>query len=208
MTRPKPTEPMEDYVNNAESSPDVTKLHLVKPKTASHAADHAVAGDDSIDPDRQVFSEPGLWQINDESWQHRTKASNVFVVHGHDLAAEVSVASFLKDVRLNPVVLEEQPNIGSLTIIEKLMFYATDVSYTVVLLTADENGWPRPNVLIELGLFIGRYGRGRISLLKGDDVKMPSDLAGVLYIELDAKGAWKGTLAKEMSRAGLPVDCA
>jgi predicted nucleotide-binding protein len=37
-------------------------------------------------------------------------------------------------------------------------------------------------------------------------VEIPSDYAGVLYVELDDRGAWKLELAKELKAANLPVD--
>jgi predicted nucleotide-binding protein len=42
--------------------------------------------------------------------------------------------------------------------------------------------------------------------LRAEDVEIPSDLAGVLYIPLDSAGAWKLKLAREMKTAGLDVD--
>lgn len=43
------------------------------------------------------------------------------------------------------------------------------------------------------------------ALYKGG-VEIPSDIYGVLYVPMDAGGAWKYQLAKEMKQAGLDVD--
>ena len=90
------------------------------------------------------------------------------------------------------------------------------VPYAVVLLTSDDIGGPqgsadqkpraRQNVIFALEYFIGTLGRDHVCALKTAGVEVPSDLAGVLYVDLDAGGAWQLRLAKEMRQAGLDVD--
>lgn len=60
----------------------------------------------------------------------------VFIVHGHDEGAKETVARFLSDIGLSPVILHEKPNVGR-TIIEKFEDYA-DVAYAVAILSPDE----------------------------------------------------------------------
>jgi len=43
----------------------------------------------------------------------------------------------------------------------------------------------RDNLVYELGLFHGRHGRNRTFVLATDDMKLPSDLAGVIYLRFD-----------------------
>ena len=140
----------------------------------------------------------------------------IFLVHGHDDLALHESARFLEKLQQDVVVLREQPNQGR-TIVEKFEDYA-EVGFAVVLLTPDDTGGPttvsvekfqpraRQNVVFELGYFIGRLGRNRVCALYRTGVEIPSDYAGVLYVELDDKGAWRLQLAKELRAAGLPVD--
>jgi predicted nucleotide-binding protein len=140
----------------------------------------------------------------------------VFLVHGHDEAAREKVARYLEKLELKPIILHEQANKGR-TIIEKFTDYA-DVAYAVVLLTADDIGGPkgtntkqlvvraRPNVLFELGYFIGKLGRDRVCALHETGVEILSDYSGVIYVTLDANNAWRLHLAREMKAAGLPID--
>jgi predicted nucleotide-binding protein len=139
----------------------------------------------------------------------------VFIVHGHDDLAKQEVARMLEKLELRPIILHEQPN-GGRTIIEK--FEAnTDVGFAVVLLTPDDvgasqkdSGDQRPrarqNVVLELGYFVGKLGRGRVCGLRRGDVELPSDIHGVVYVELDAAGAWKMKLVQELKSAGFKVD--
>jgi len=138
----------------------------------------------------------------------------VFVVHGHDDAAREMVARFLQQIGFAPIILFEQANQGR-TVIEKVEKHG-DVSFAVVLLTPDDVGRaqtatdleprPRPNVLLELGYFLGRLGRDKVcSLMKGD-VCVPSDFAGVVWTALDDAGGWKQSLARELQAAGHTID--
>lgn len=139
----------------------------------------------------------------------------VFLVHGHNDGAKYTVAHFLTQLNLNPVILHDQPNNGR-TIIEKFEKHAR-VPLAIVLMTADDLGSStenpdaresraRQNVVFELGFFVGRLGRGGVVALKEESVTVPSDISGVLYIDFDAAGAWRLKLAKEIRNSGLAVD--
>lgn len=142
------------------------------------------------------------------------KSNRVFIVHGHDGEAREAVARFLMRVGLDPVILHEQANRGR-TIIEKVEANS-DVGFAVVLLTPDDEGRvlgtdklesrARQNVLLELGYFIARLGRENVCTLKRGNLEIPSDFAGVVWSTMDANGAWKQELAKELAAAGYEID--
>jgi predicted nucleotide-binding protein with TIR-like domain len=140
---------------------------------------------------------------------------SVFVVHGRDEGAKESVARFLHKLGLKPVVLHEQPNKGG-TVIEKFEANAA-VDFAVVLLTPDDEGnilgFPnekkpraRQNVILELGYFVGRIGRGKVCALYKGGVELPSDFNGVIYVGMDDPNGWQLLLAREIKAAGISVD--
>jgi predicted nucleotide-binding protein len=140
----------------------------------------------------------------------------IFVVHGRSEAPKQEVARFLDQVtNLRPIILHEQPSSGR-TIIEKFEDHAATAAFAVVLLTGDDEGGllgsddrrrrARQNVVFELGFFIASIGRARVAVLHEADVELPSDMSGVLYTSLDANGAWRLELAREMRAAGIEVD--
>jgi hypothetical protein len=147
----------------------------------------------------------------------RLQSRKVFVVHGHDDAAKTYVALFLQRVGLEPIILHERPNAGR-TIIEKFEVYSDDIAFAVVLLTPDDVGseagdpWEdlkpraRQNVILELGFFIGTLGRTRVCALHKGNVELPSDYQGVLYVEMDAPGAWKTKLAQELVASKITIN--
>lgn len=142
-----------------------------------------------------------------------TYSRKVFVVHGHDVGARETVARFLSRLEFEPIILHEQANQGR-TIIEKFTAHG-DVGFAVVLLTPDDEGCeaggkPRPrarqNVILELGYFVGLLGRERVLALRRGDVEIPSDFTGVLYEDLDARGAWRTRIGQELQAAGYMID--
>ncbi len=138
----------------------------------------------------------------------------VFVVHGHDEYYLSFCTNVLHRLRLQPVVLRDEPNQGR-TIIEKFEDYS-DVRFAVVLLTGDDIGGvnqpdenlqlrARQNVIFELGFFVGKLGRRHVCALHQRDVEILSDYQGVVYIRLDDLWRWPLKLARELRAAGLPV---
>jgi predicted nucleotide-binding protein len=138
----------------------------------------------------------------------------IFVVHGHDHALLHETVRVLERATAREViVLHEQANAGR-TILEKFEAHAATASYAVVLLSADDVGGAvgetaaprgRQNVIFELGFFFGQLGRERVTVLLAPGVEQPSDIAGLVYIAVDAGGAWKYRLARELDGAGIRV---
>lgn len=146
----------------------------------------------------------------------RPMSNKVFIVHGHDDSAKLEVARTLEKAGFEAIILHEQPNKGR-TIIEKIEDYA-DVGYAVILYTECDVGRDknapersekyraRQNVVFEHGFFLGRLGRERVFALVKGDVETPGDIGGVIYTPMDAKGAWKMDLAKDMKAVGISAD--
>ncbi len=122
----------------------------------------------------------------------------VFVVHGRNHRVRDEVCGFLKTQGMhNPVILQNQRSEG-LTIMEKFERQAhNNLDIIVCILTRDdvacsketENDFherARQNVIFEMGYFMGKYGRtsGKIFLLFEAPLEIPSDLAGVVYIDI------------------------
>jgi predicted nucleotide-binding protein len=139
----------------------------------------------------------------------------VFLAHGHDNEAKESVARFIEKLGLEVVILHEQASRGR-TIIEKLEDYA-DACFAVVLMTPDDVGASRKdagnlqprarqNVVFELGLFVGKLGRGHVCALRRGAIELPSDYHGVAQLEMDEGGGWREQLADEMRQAGCAIN--
>ena len=145
-----------------------------------------------------------------------TFGNKVFIVHGHDKEAKVTVARFVEHLGIEATILDEEVNEGR-TIPEKFEEHADEAGYAIVLLTPDDVGSsederddPKPrarqNVILEFGYFWGRLGRKRLCVLYKEGVELPSDIRGIAYVLMDNFDGWKQKLAKEMNKAKLPID--
>jgi predicted nucleotide-binding protein len=147
----------------------------------------------------------------------RITSKKIFVVHGHDEAMKQTIARFLENLELKPIILHEQPG-GSKTLIEKFEDYS-DVSFAIVLFSPDDMiptknksneqiYRARQNVIFELGYFIGKLNRKQVvSLCRNhDELDLPSDYQGIIYLEFDNKGGWKTDLFKELKAIYHDID--
>lgn len=123
-----------------------------------------------------------------------------FIVHGHDLGLALELKNYLQTTLglPEPILLQEQPDMG-LTIIEKFETHADTVDFVLVLLTPDDLASgrrgtdsrarrARQNVIFEMGYFLGKFGRRsqRVLLLYKGPLELPSDIAGVTYIDVSS----------------------
>ena len=120
-----------------------------------------------------------------------------FIVHGHDSAALNDLKNYLQNTLKwqEPIVLREQPS-GGKTLIEKFESYARKVDCVFVLLTPDDQivsaeineqkRRSRQNVIFEAGFFYGTLDRssGKILLLHKGPVELPSDVSGIVWIDI------------------------
>ncbi len=152
-------------------------------------------------------------QLPPQATSSALNTTQVFIVHGHDEIAKLDMASFIKSLGLEPIILHMQPSSGR-TIIEKIEAYS-NVGFAVVLYTPCDvgakvgelqyNQRARQNVVFEHGYLIAKLGRPRVTALVKGSVETPNDISGVVYITLDNLGAWKGQLVNEMRAVGYSV---
>ena len=139
-----------------------------------------------------------------------------FIVHGHDNEAKQEMARVLEKLGFDAIILHEQPDAGR-TIIEKIEHFS-DVVYAVVLYTecdvgrdkndpsSKERYRARQNVVFEHGYLVAKLTRERVCAFVKGDVETPSDISGVIFTTMDAPGAWKQSLVKNMKAVGLEAD--
>lgn len=141
--------------------------------------------------------------------------NKIFIVHGHDEEMKINVARLLEKLNLSPVILHEQPDRGR-NILDKLIDESEDACFAIVLLSPDDivltgdkqTTRARQNVVLELGFFLAKLGKNRVTALykASENFELPSDFAGVLYKKYDNGESWKVELARELRASGIPVD--
>jgi CheY-like chemotaxis protein len=147
----------------------------------------------------------------EEGWKHL----KTFIVHGHDEQAKYDLKNYLQNtLKLpEPIILHEQASAGR-TIIEKFEEVSRQVDVVFVLLTPDDvmsdatssndaKRRARQNVIFEMGYFFGKLQRrqGRVLLLHKGPVELPSDISGLIYVDISNGIPAAGELIrKELSR--------
>ena len=165
--------------------------------------------------DKYIKERENIVEIESTNYDIEINRDKVFIVHGHDELALEQVIAFIKDIKLEPIVLKNQANLGN-TIIEKLEQYS-DVGFAIVLYTPCDIGASiqdknnireraRQNVVFEHGYLIGKLGRDNVCALVKGDIEKPNDISGLVYIELDSQKAWRFNIARDMKKLGYDID--
>lgn len=139
-----------------------------------------------------------LWETVDSLLQHDgRRMPKCFVVHGHDENLTLELKDFIQNKLKfeQPIVLRDAPDQGK-TIIEKFEAFARRADVAFVCLTPDEEirsvdddiRRSRPNVILELGFFYAKFQRrrGRVFLLTKGKVEIPTDISGIIWIDVTA----------------------
>jgi predicted nucleotide-binding protein len=181
---------------------------MTKPSSGVRALRRIHGKLDLIEEDSSIGPEPAQ-----PAGTARRFGSKVFLVHGQNQGLREEVARALEKLGLEIVILHEQSNQGR-TVIEKFEGNAANVGFAVIIASADDHGGPissndlrpraRQNVVFEAGFFFGALGRDRTAILYEENVELPTDITGIVYIPIS--GGWQLLLARELRTAGFTVD--
>ncbi|HEY0049496.1 MAG TPA: TIR domain-containing protein [Pyrinomonadaceae bacterium] len=128
--------------------------------------------------------------------KNKHKQIRTFIAHGHDDAAKYQLKNYLQNTLHlpEPIILHEQASLGR-TIIEKFEEFANQIDVVFVLLTPDDiasgsldalKKRARQNVIFEMGYFFSKLQRrkGKVILLYKGQLEPPSDISGIIYIDI------------------------
>ena len=195
---------------------DIGASHIESPKIDRRiflfASSRLITG--SLPIKSEAIDKSFLYTITESRKEKTMRDVNCFIVHGHDDSTKLALKNYLQNtLKLpEPVILHKKASRGR-TIIEKFEDYADKANLVFVLLTPDdklanadtpdnEKYRARQNVIFEMGYFFGTMGRhsGAIILLHKGKLDIPSDISGIVYIDIsngiDAAGE---TIRKELA---------
>jgi CheY-like chemotaxis protein len=128
----------------------------------------------------------------------RKPKPRMFIVHGRDDETKLALKNYLQNTLDlgKPVILHEQRSHGR-TVIEKFERVAKPIDLVFVILTPDDKGClatdpdnekrrARQNVIFETGYFFAKLQRtsGRVILLHKGDIELPSDISGIVFVDI------------------------
>jgi len=133
----------------------------------------------------------------------------IFIVRGSDGGARETVTRFIEEIDLQAVPVCEQA--GGRSVMEQIESHG-EGGFAILLLSPEDLGLtsgsapelrPTMNVLMELGYFIGRFGRSKIcAFAVSRALGLPVDVAGVRLESFDESGSWRSALIRELKAAG------
>ena len=136
--------------------------------------------------------------INDfDTWVKDVK-ENPRVFLGYCSAAKAVAGKIIRHLRRKyklPVCDYAKDFRPGLTILDGISKAAQECSYGVFLFTKDDKlstsggmlASPRDNVIFEAGYFMHAKGKERVLIVKEKGVKMPADIGGNIYINLNSR---------------------
>ena len=135
----------------------------------------------------------------------RSATAKVFIIHGTDPNGYVrEVEDLCRQFGLEPIRMMEQPNRGR-GMPDKLRDNTTSSDFYVAVLTHDETTIEggqraRPNATAE-AVLANQNWPDHLVILREDEVEIPSNLQGLVYIQLE--GQWSVKLLQEFRAASL-----
>jgi predicted nucleotide-binding protein len=116
---------------------------------------------------------------------------NVFIIHGHDEPNTPRLTLLLQNhFHVDPIIMGTEPGM-SRTLIKKFEDTASICTFAFAIVTPDDEivspkgnyHQARPNVIFELGWFVGRLGKHRVIILLKEGAQIHSDFDGVSRIQ-------------------------
>jgi hypothetical protein len=172
------------------------RIYISDPDSASPSGILIFYGSSTDSPNLPAFVISNFLQSQFKSYFEdalksicRETNCKVFIIHGHSEAKRRELKDLLKyEFNLDPIVLIDEPDQGSCTLIEKFERYAPSCAYAIALITPDDLVdkagetylQARPNVLLELGWFMSYLGRNKVLLIVQGESAIPSDLSGIV----------------------------
>jgi len=203
-----------DYTDSAIGLDEIAPIKTQSLKKLIAEIDRIIGRLTGMNPNIELNNDLHISKNEIKPSIKESKFKEVFIVHGHNEDKKNTVARYIEQLGLKTIILHEQPNKGR-TIIEKFEDYS-DVSFAIVLLTADDLGCDkkssksnalehraRQNVIFEFGFFFGKLGRKKVCALHEEGVDVPSDVKGIIYISF--KDNWKFSVARELKSSGINI---
>jgi len=180
---------------------------IEKPKPIGSSNEGRIYNKHSIEPlvnnldyALEVFSNLRIGDKKEEI----NKSNRIFLSHGRSEEWRQVQAYIEKDLEHTTLELAQEANLGR-TILQKLYEEAKKCSVAVLIMTGDDltdegEIRARENVLHEIGYFQGFYGLNNVILLHENDVNIPSNIHGLVYIPFpkDTISATFGALHREL----------
>lgn len=200
-----------ELLPNIQKSKYVRRYYLNACARLGYGSDEEIA-----QKDIPSSTEPSLSEVNSD------EKRRVFLVYGNKPSELSMIKYVLKTNKIEFTDLSEE--VSGTTILQKFEMYASESRFAIVLLTPadhvlrkditgkDEDVYyPRQNVVLEWGYFLGKLGKDNIAVLLQEqghhlnkDFIVPSDMLGTDHISMSEN--WMQKLALRLKKSGFTLD--
>ena len=140
-----------------------------------------------------------------------TNKTQIFVVAGQDNEARDKTTRFIENLGLEAIVLED-----TTLLLEKIKAYP-NAKFGIVLYTANPTQDTKSansnakqkaqqNKILEHCFLMVKIGKNNVCALVSENVDMPNDISGAVYISMDKSDQWSNSIIKELKKAGYPIN--
>lgn len=128
---------------------------------------------------------------------------SALIVRAPDDALRQSIAQFMQKMGISLHLIDRQnPTAQSML---DVLTSQKNLSFAMVLVDANNGTGSSPDDLFDLGCCVGRLGPGRVyALHRGGEGN--TDRHGIAHIPVDSTEGWQLALARQLKKAGVPVD--
>jgi predicted nucleotide-binding protein len=142
---------------------------------------------------------------------------SVFLAYGHNEPAKIAAGDFLRHNGLRVLELGQVAQYGD-SILGNVDRYINQARFAVVLFTGDDEGYAlkdgpartrrraRQNVVFELGYLLAKLGQRRVRVLVEENLEIPTNYLGMLYIPFDDGHMWQTSLGRELRLSGININ--
>jgi hypothetical protein len=112
-----------------------------------------------------------------------------------------SIWDWARDFRVGRTILDEVRRAATLCRCGLFLFTADDPLGGV----PNPVAIPRDNVILEAGYFISAHGSERVVVVQEQGVKMPADLGGLIYLNMESREQWEPVAKKVAESLRLAI---
>lgn len=132
-----------------------------------------------------------------------TAAQGALIIRAPDDALRQSLAQFVQKMGITLYLIERQNPAGPSML--DLLASQKALNFALVMVDASGGTGSSPDDLFDLGCCVGRLGPGRVfAIHRGGESN--TDRHGIAHIPVDGTEGWQLTLARQLRKAGVPVD--
>ena len=153
------------------------------------------------EPARKILAPP----VKEEAQETAApiEGGKVLVVGVSDNGVDSDLNEFLTKIGLQPVSVINKTSQHDMLL--EVLEENQDAQYAIVLLGFDDDNDSKDDAF-GLGVLVGRLGRDRVCAVVNDKMTSIDTYSSISYVPVDAAGAWKFMMIKNLKTAGFEVD--